>query len=822
MAISPTKILGENTRKQFCATKTFTDREDYRKKFYEVIEKIQLDKKNDTLRYYVLNFYGIGGIGKSSLQKELCKEIDSKNNIIYSKVDFANVGNRSSSNFLLELSKTLEPKKMLFYHFGLAYAIYFQKIHRDMIFSGNTREVISEKLGFVAEILSTIDGLGIIGVIPGIVNKIYNTAYNKLHLDKEIKEDLKKMELMSASQCEQLLPAFFAYDLKKYLQKENDKTIVIFLDTYEALYGQTKNEITKFRQDEFVRELISQLQGVLFVISGRECLDWEITDPDWSNYLEKYRIESLRNKDADTFLKNCGINEMDIRQKMLSISMGYPYHLDILVDTYIEMKNKNITPRIELFANNSREILECFFKYLSTGEIETIKIISIPRFYDFELFNYLLSSFSTGYPVTMFDEFNKFSFVTKMDNQTYCIHEIMRKDLLQIISSNLFIQINKKISEYFFSIFNNSLKCTERKDAIRECIYYLKFYLSHEEYTIFLLSNVKDYFIDLQNKGECTYLCDVLSEIFSYITYFDCVELYEIYTDMIMLNGNFKEAVDNIDSFLKKYTIEQITTQKSILQLYVKKLKHQMVFASLNDTILSIRNVKCFIDNTQFPHQYLELLYTEGTMLLEKGEFDESQKCFNDIINLCEQYNYIDMKCRTLRKKADYLLAINNGYEAKELCSLGLDLANENDLIRYANYLLCTQAEIYRKFKLFEQSKELYINCQKKFVNLGIQPWIAHTELGLAMIDLEQEDYSSTNKHLDIAENIYTKHCHTWGIIHTGLIRLQAEFLQKRFYTQKTYNDLYRKCNKYGYNYVQKSLDKLSHNEYFTTSLMFL
>ena len=69
MAISPTKILGENTRKQFCATKTFTDREDYRKKFYEVIEKIQLDKKNDTLRYYVLNFYGIGGIVKSSLQK---------------------------------------------------------------------------------------------------------------------------------------------------------------------------------------------------------------------------------------------------------------------------------------------------------------------------------------------------------------------------------------------------------------------------------------------------------------------------------------------------------------------------------------------------------------------------------------------------------------------------------------------------------------------------------------------------------------------------------------------------------------------------------
>ena len=273
-------------------------------------------------------------------------------------------------------------KKILFYHFGLAYAIYLKKTHRDTILANREHSIVNDDLGFVAEILSTIDGLGIIGVIPGVINRIYNVAYNKLHLDAEVEEDLQKMEVMSASQCEKLLPAFFAYDLNKYLKKETKKIIVIFLDTYEALWNQIKNDITKFSQDQFVRELISQLPGVLFVISSREYLDWKLIDSDWDCYIKQYEIKSLEDTDVNLFLVNCGIKELDIRNKMQLISMGVPYHLDILVDTYIEMKNKNITPRVEMFANNAREILECFFKFLQEEEISVIKIISIPRFYN--------------------------------------------------------------------------------------------------------------------------------------------------------------------------------------------------------------------------------------------------------------------------------------------------------------------------------------------------------------------------------------------------------------------------------------------------------
>lgn len=83
----------------------------------------------------------------------------------------------------------------------------FEKIHKNTILLNDEHNAINDNLGFVADILGTIDGLGIISIIPGVINKIYNVAY-KLHLDSEIKEDLKKMEFMSVSQCENLLPAF--------------------------------------------------------------------------------------------------------------------------------------------------------------------------------------------------------------------------------------------------------------------------------------------------------------------------------------------------------------------------------------------------------------------------------------------------------------------------------------------------------------------------------------------------------------------------------------------------------------------------------------
>lgn len=823
MAIEPKIHIGHANEGRYSANKKFTDRIVYKDIFWNEVSCIKSESSQNTAQYHILNFYGIGGIGKSSLQKELCHVIDlDHSDIIYSCADFANISNHTPAKLLLELAKSFERGGIMFYHFGLAYAIYFQKTHKDLTLNHNEYNVIDENIGFIADILSVIDGLGIIGILPGMVNKLYSAAYKKFHLNTELKDDLKEMELLDISRCEQLLPAFFAYDLKKYMQKESNKVIAIFLDTYEALWGQIKNDITKFSQDQFVRELVSQLPGVLFTICGREFLDWTTLDSDWNNYLKQYLIEKLEDNDADTFLKECGIHEIDIRKRMVSVSMGHPYQLDLLADTYMEMKNRNIVPQANLFANNAREILACFFRYLQAEEIAVINILSIPRFYDFMLFKYLLLHFPTGYPVTMFEDFNKFSFVSKMDNDTYHIHEIMRKDLLETIASDLYKEVNKALCVYYYTLLQECNVYDRKKLIIKECIHHLKFYLSESDYVQYICDNFFEYFTDMQYRGESAYLYDVLSDIFSYIEYTHCIEMYEIYTDMIMLNGNFKEAVNYIDIFLQQYSINQISTTKNLLQLYVKKLKHQMVYISLNETINAITIIKPFVDKTSFPHQYAELLYTEGNMLFEKGDFEECKNIFNEVLKIADEYSFDDLKCRVLRKKTDYCLATEDVYSADENCRLGFEIAKNNDYTRYLNYIECSQAEIYRKLKLFEQSKQLYTECQKKFLELGIQPWVAHTELGLAMIELEIGNYSSVTNHLEIANGIYVKYFHTWGKLHTDLIRLECNYMQMGSINTDTCNELKRKCRNLGYSYIIDKIEKLEHDEFSTANLMFL
>lgn len=823
MAIEPKIHIGHANEGRYSANKKFTDRVFYKDIFWNEVDDIKSQSSQNNLQYHVISFYGIGGIGKSSLQKELCHVIDEEHSdIIYSCADFANLSNHTPAKLLLELAKSFEHKGILFYHFGLAYAIYFQKTHKDLMLNYNEHNTIDENIGFIADILSVIDGLGIIGIVPGMVNKIYNVTFKKLHLDTELKDDLKKMELLDISRCEQLLPAFFAYDLNKYMQKESDKVVVVFLDTYEALWGQIKNDITKFSQDQFVRELISHLPGVLFTICGREFLDWATLDSDWNNYIKQYLIEKLEDNDADTFLKECGIHEFDIRSQMVSVSMGHPYQLDLLVDTYMEMKNKNIVPKANLFANNSREILACFFRYLQSEEIAVIHILSIPRFYDFMLFKYLLLHFPTGYPVTMFEEFNKFSFVTGMDNDTYHIHEIMRKDLLETIAADLYKEVNKALCDYYYALSQECHIYDRKKIIVKECIYHLKFYLPESNYVQYIYDNFFEYFMEMQFRGESAYLYDVLSDVFSYIEYSQCIDIYEIYTDMIMLNGNFKEAVNNIDIFLQQYSINQISTTKNLLQLYVKKLKHQMVYISLNETINAITTIKPFVNKASFPHQYAELLYTEGNMLFEKGDFKKCKDIFSEVLAVAEEYSFDDLKCRVLRKKTDYCLATEDVYSADENYRLGYEIANNNEYTRYLNYIECSRAEIYRKLKLFEQSKQLYMECQVKFMELGIQPWIAHTELGLSMIELEIGNYSSVTNHLEIANSIYTKYFHTWGKLHTDLIRLECDYLQTGKINPDICNELKRKCRNLGYNYIIKEIEKLERDEFSTSSLMFL
>lgn len=816
MSIHPQQLIGNEKQNAFIINKQFTDREEIRCNFFNKISK--LSKSN----HHVLNYFGMGGIGKTSLVRQIKSELLLKyDDIFYTSADFSNIHIQTPAKFLLELSNNFDNNDIKFYHFGFAYAIYFQKVNKDLIYKYDKHELFNENLGLVAEFLSIFDGLGILGIIPGVVNKLYDLSYNTLHLNNEIKNDLKELETMDAASVENMLPAFFAYDIKEFL-KYNNKQIVIFLDSYEALWQNERNDITKFNKDLFIRELISHLPGVLFTICSREPLEWQIIDSDWKNIIELEPIENFPLHTADEFLKECKIVEKDIRDKMIKVSMGHPYYLNILVDTYTEMKNLGITPKQELFAPNIRKILECFFKYLKNDEIAVIQILSVARFYDFALFEYLMLKYPTGYPITLFDEFNKNSFVNSTGNGTYHIHEIMRNDILNITPYKLVNNIHMCILDYYNNLFFYSNSIIDKKSYIKECIFHSKYVKSKQEYVDYITHNFLTFFITLQNNGESKYLVNIFNDIFFYINKYDSIELFKIYTDMIMLNGNFKKAVEYIDDFLKKYSIKEISNSDNLLYLYVKKIKHQMVFCPLNSIIDSIDSIIPYVNKKSFPQQYSELLYTKCNMVLEKGDFLKSLEILNDLLDFSIKHNLNDMQCRIYRKLSDCYLSMKDNINSDNACEMGLKIARKFNYFRYENYLNCTKAEIYRKFKLFNKAEEEYIICREKFRNLGIEPWIAHTELGISEIKIENGNYEDAQIHLETAYNIYLKFEHEWGIIHVELLKLKCKYLKSKIIDYSKINSLINKCKLMNYESIIKELKQLLNGSLNSSNILFL
>ena len=375
MAIQPKFQIGRKERRYF-ATKTFTDRELPREVFFNHLQNIN-QRSSHVQDYNVIVYYGVGGIGKTSLQKQLKLELtEYDSNALYTTIDFKDTTFHSPARALLELVREIEyQKNITFPHFEIAYSLYFYKRNPDTTYNEKKLRFENE-LSIIGSIISTLDGLGIAGSITGIVGKVYNSG-KKWNLNKDVKEQLAELESCSIQEIEERLIAFFAYDLQLAIEKNNIKHAVIFLDTFEAIWSSVTNKLTIHSKDKWVRELIASLPNVLFVICGREYLEWENYDADWKDILHHHIIENLSSKDADSFLENCGIQEASIREKIISSSSGHPYHLDLSVDTYFEMKNRGETIEVDMFGSNQREILDRFLQYLTDEEIETLKIMTI-------------------------------------------------------------------------------------------------------------------------------------------------------------------------------------------------------------------------------------------------------------------------------------------------------------------------------------------------------------------------------------------------------------------------------------------------------------
>ncbi|WP_339009094.1 tetratricopeptide repeat protein [Fusobacterium animalis] len=789
-------------KKNFEIKELFIDREKA-KELYR--EKLNNNKKD----YNILVYYGIGGIGKSSLRKEICRihEEENRESLCF-YLDLNSADDRNLGSGILKLVDSCN-KKVDFTCFRLAYTMYFRERNPGIQASSNQKSITDNAFINVGlNILGLFDG-GISSTTVDIIERVLN-GLKERNIDPSVKEELEKFENYSANEMEERLPLFFQYDLESYIQKHKETKILIVFDTFEAINEGIIEPEHKRRNERWVQDIISyfcreKFKNLITLIFGREKIIWD----DYEDIIEQYKLEEFDYKYSEKYLKKLGILEEDIIKKIIKGSEGYPFLLTLSAETYAQIKNKGEKPKISDFDVGTTKIIERFVYNLEKDCVELLRVMSIPNFYNKSIFEYFLNKNILKISMTEFEEFNSSSFITVDDlekEKDFYIHRILRKEMLKNIS----LERKKDLNKEFLLYYTDKIDEYAINKNVLEIFYHAKECMNYEEFNKWALLSLSknigtplDILRQLQERGEQS----ILMHIFTYISQkYEAKEMLRdfinIYIDIVHLGGEYEKSVEICENYLEKYTKSEIVNDKQLLKMSIRKIHHSMFFMPVNELIKKAKNLLEDIDKKQYIDEYNEVLFLLGGNLgILSGNFQEAYKWISLSMEWAEQHKREHFMHRTIRKKAALMLFNNDYNTAMELVTSIISINTPIDKIdtRYKIYLFGILGEIYRKQGDLNNAYYCFDIMEKKSTENHLLGWKAHSYLGKGMIKINKGKYDEGKLLLDMALKIYEDSKHKWGIINVN----QAIFYMNKIQGLDTlnFNTYKEEAEKMGYNY---------------------
>jgi len=626
------------------ASRKFTDREEPKKAFLNALAQKSQGE------YKVLTYYGVGGIGKSRLLKELYREMERLDSGAVKVLhDFKEEKHRLPGEALISLREQIKKNhKLKFHTFDLAYSVYWRKLHPQLSMKANRNELpFIEEGSFVADLVQQLDYVPLAQWVPKTLKLITTMSRYKDSIQwwyGRGKQVVEQLEELLPSEIEELLPAFFAVDLKEYLETYGKKA-VLFLDTYEALWAKNRLQGNFHEKDDWVQELVLQLPEVLWVIAGREKIDWADEKAAWGPYLEQHLIGELSEKDCTKFLTSCGIHHEEVRQVIIRGSGGLPYYLDLMVDTFTVIEQKR-EPVPADFSETPQKILHRFLYYLELNEQETLKILSFARLWDESLFVSLVSKFKTGYPVYAYNHLFRFSFINSYENNTWDMNAVMRKSLQEDVKKK-HPSLYKKVHQELFDFYDGKLRKAEAgrffeeaKHAAREAFYHGKIVKRTNDFLEWFLTSGKK----LQDSGQFELVASLFDEVVQLIPEKEneqAAAIYQYFGEIGLLQGSYSLAVERLQTALRmymklpgsKWKVAKSYSDLAEIMIHTTEYEHAYSYLSMAKDAYQLEDKK----DPKLLIEHALLCVRLGKLDIRFSNYEESMNHYQEAITLCEQ-----------------------------------------------------------------------------------------------------------------------------------------------------------------------------------------
>jgi hypothetical protein len=328
-------------------------------------------------------FYGVGGEGKTALARHLLGMLEKEyaGRAGLGAVNFEDAAMRRPAEGLLSIRLQLRRTAGLaFPAFDTAFAHWFGRPTRARhpasghpeLFRSES-ELAGDAYGVGLDVLKDMDGIlaDTLGEVPGL-GLLWKYGNRFPHRFRECRSSGARNSCAASTRssptsCSTAYPPSSGADIADAIaacrRASRSRSSATRLRRSIAARGRRAGAFA-FRNDRWLRDLVKETPGVLFVLLGRDRLRWAEVEPEWAGGAGPAPARRALGRGRGQFLLDVPVEEAGDPGADGRGAKGLPFYLDLQVDLYESLKNQGRAPEPAQFGGSEPEILGRFLDHL--------------------------------------------------------------------------------------------------------------------------------------------------------------------------------------------------------------------------------------------------------------------------------------------------------------------------------------------------------------------------------------------------------------------------------------------------------------------------